>query len=89
MTRSRSSEMFIYDLAVRTDRRRRGVGRALIARLREEASEAGIDTVFVPADDEDQEPIEFYRAVGGVPSAVTFFTFDRPTARGAGKETGP
>ena len=41
--------------------------------------------VFVPADDEDQEAIEFYRAVGGTPSPVTFFTFDRPAGRGSSR----
>lgn len=85
MTSSRSSEMFIYDLAVRAERRRQGVGRALVAELRQQASEAGIDTVFVPADDEDEEAIEFYRAVGGTPSPVTFFTFGRPGGRGASR----
>lgn len=77
MTRSRSSELFIYDLAVRVDRQRRGIGRALMAELRSLAHGAGIDTVFVPADDEDTHALEFYRAVGGVPSPVTFFTFSR------------
>ncbi len=77
MTRSRSTELFIYDLAVRADRQRRGIGRALVTELRSLGEQAGIDTAFVPADDEDMHALEFYRAVGGVPSAVTFFTFTR------------
>lgn len=75
MTRNRSTELFIYDLAVRADRQRRGTGRALVTELRSLANEAGIATVFVPADDEDTHALDFYRAVGGVPSPVTFFTF--------------
>ena len=77
MTRSRSTELFIYDLAVRSDRQRRGIGRALVDHLLTLARTAGIDTTFVPADDEDTHALEFYRALGGVPSPVTFFTFSR------------
>jgi aminoglycoside 3-N-acetyltransferase I len=75
MTRSRSTELFIYDLAVSSEHQRRGIGRALVAELISLARSAGIDTVFVPAEDEDTHALAFYRAVGGVPSPVTFFTF--------------
>jgi len=75
MTRSESAELFIYDLAVRADRQRSGIGRALVGALRELAANAGIAVVFVPADDDDHHALEFYRAVGGTPSPVTFFTF--------------
>lgn len=77
MTRSRSTELFIYDLAVRTDRQRRGIGRELVTTLLSLAREAGIESTFVPADNEDEHALEFYRAVGGTPSPVTFFTFPR------------
>lgn len=77
MTRSRSTELFIYDLAVRADRQRRGIGRALVGELLSRARAAGIETAFVPADDEDTHALEFYRAVGGVPAPVTIFTFSR------------
>src|SRR4051812_29002630 len=53
MTRTESLELFIYDLAVREDFQRRGVGRALVTGLREAAAAAGIHDVFVPADNED------------------------------------
>jgi aminoglycoside 3-N-acetyltransferase I len=75
MTRAEASEIFIYDVAVRVDRQRRGVGRVLIESLRREAAAAGIDMLFVPAADEDIHALDFYRALGGVPSPVTFFTF--------------
>lgn len=75
MTRSCSSELFIYDLAVRADRTRRGVGRALVATIREMAAAEGIATSFVAADDEDAHALSFYRAVGGDGVPVTMFTF--------------
>ena len=80
MTRSESREVFIYDIAVRRDHQRRGVGRMLMLHLGRIAGEAGIHVLFVPADDEDAHALEFYRALGGVASPVTFFTFDRELA---------
>lgn len=82
MTRSRSKELFIYDLAVRVDRQRRGIGRALVIELLSLAGEARIETAFVPAENEDTHALEFYRAVGGVSSPVTFFTFSAARERG-------
>lgn len=75
MTRTESSEIFIYDLAVRPDRQRKGVGRRLVAELRAQAAAMGMGVVFVPADNDDIHALDFYRAIGGVPSPVTIFTF--------------
>jgi aminoglycoside 3-N-acetyltransferase I len=75
MTRAEGSELFIYDLAVRADWRRQGIARRLVTTLREQAAAAGIQTIFVPADNDDPHALDFYQALGGVPSAVTFFTF--------------
>jgi len=36
---------------------------------------SGFTSVFVPADDEDQHALDFYRAVGGQAQSVTFFNF--------------
>jgi aminoglycoside 3-N-acetyltransferase I len=75
MTRNASSEIFIYDLAVRRDHQRRGVGRELVAKLREEAAEIGVHDIFVPADNDDAHALDFYRALGAAASPVTIFTF--------------
>jgi aminoglycoside 3-N-acetyltransferase I len=75
MTRSPSYELFIYDVAVRRDRQRRGVGRELLRALRDGAAASGITVAFVPADNEDEHALDFYRALGGAPQAVTIFTF--------------
>lgn len=75
MTSSESSEIFIYDIAVRPDRQRQGVGRQLISSLRALADESGIQDIFVSADNDDIHALDFYRAFGGAPSAVTHFTF--------------
>jgi aminoglycoside 3-N-acetyltransferase I len=76
MTSAETAELFIYDVAVRRDRQRSGVGRRLIGDLRERAAAAGIEIMFVPADNDDAHALDFYRALGGVASPVTFFTFE-------------
>lgn len=76
MTRSEARELFVYDVAVRVDRQRRGVGRALFTMLRAAAAREHITTMFVPVDNEDEHALDFYRAIGGEPSPVTFFTFE-------------
>lgn len=75
MTRSESSEIMVYDIAVREDYQRKGIGRLLIATLLEEAAAIGIHDMFVPADSDDQPAIQFYQALDGIPSPVTIFTF--------------
>jgi len=75
MTTSESAELFIYDIAVRTDRQRQGIGRALMTALGAAAMADGIGAVFVPADNEDADALEFYRRLGGAPAPVTIFTF--------------
>ena len=77
MTTGESSELFIYDIAVRADKQRQGIGRSLITALREMASSEGIDVVFVPADDDDADALEFYRALDASASPVTLFVFSR------------
>lgn len=75
MTRNRSHELFIYDLAVRDDRQRRGIGRALVTVLRGVAASEGVATSFVLADDEDGHALSFYRRLGGDEASTTMFTF--------------
>lgn len=75
MTRDETVELLVYDLAVRTDHQRRGVGRALVQRLRDDAAAAGLGEVWVPADDDDLHALEFYRRIGGEAQAVTVFSW--------------
>ena len=76
MTRSASREMFVYDVAVREDRQRQGIGRAMLVELCAQAALAGIESVFVAVADEDVHAMDFYRGVGGAASPVTLFSFD-------------
>ncbi|MBK8171000.1 MAG: GNAT family N-acetyltransferase [Sandaracinaceae bacterium] len=60
---------------MRSDRQRLGVGRALMSELIRLAKASAIRVSFVPADNEDAHALDFYRALGGEESPVTFFTF--------------
>lgn len=62
MTRAESSEIFIYDLAVHSDHRRKSVARYLLNALCEQASEAGIREVVVAADNDDVHALAFIAA---------------------------
>jgi aminoglycoside 3-N-acetyltransferase I len=80
MTRAQYSEIFIYDIAVRSDHQRKGIGRRLIEELRAQAAGIGIRDLFVPADNEDVHALDFYRALGGEAAPVTIFTFTDDSA---------
>lgn len=76
MTHHEHDELFIFDLAVREDRQRNGIGRRLVETLIDGAAQHGIDVVFVPADDEDTHALAFYESLGGRPAKVTMFDFE-------------
>jgi aminoglycoside 3-N-acetyltransferase I len=73
MTRHERTESFVYDLAVREDCQRRGIGRRLVEALVADAAACGIDVVFVPADNDDEHALAFYTSLGGRPAPVTMF----------------
>lgn len=77
LTRSELAELFIYDIAVQPAHRRRGIGRLLVETVRGLAAEAGITAAWVPAENNDADALQFYRAIGGAPTPVTIFTFSR------------
>lgn len=58
------SEIYIYDLAVREDRRRRGVATALIGELRTLAARLGAYVIFVQADPPDAPAVALYTKLG-------------------------
>ena len=75
LTRLERRELFIYDLAVKVDWQRMGIGRALFDSLRKAAEAEGIGEGFVLADDEDTHALDFYRALFASASPVTAFSF--------------
>ena len=68
-------EVYLYDLAVRSAHRRRGVATALIQRLREIAASRDAWVVFVQADHGDDPAIALYERLG-VREDVLHFDID-------------
>ncbi|WP_439566685.1 AAC(3)-I family aminoglycoside N-acetyltransferase [Sphingopyxis sp.] len=60
----RRREFYIYDLAVASEYRRRGVATTLIGHLKEIALERGVWAVFVQADHGDEPAIALYESLG-------------------------
>lgn len=58
------SEVYIYDLAVAEEHRRRGVATALIAHLRDACPARGAWVIFVQADYGDDPAIALYEKLG-------------------------
>lgn len=52
---------YIYDLAVITDLQRKGVGKLLIVTLNEYCKKYGFNEVFVQAESDDIQAVNFYR----------------------------
>jgi [ribosomal protein S18]-alanine N-acetyltransferase len=68
---SERRQMFLYEIGVAEDHRRRGIGRALMHRLLEYARGHGFEEIFVFTDDPANRAAEaLYRSTGGVTETV-------------------
>ena len=72
---SDTSEIFIYDLAVKPEYQRMGIGKGLIQNLKAHCLKHGIKEFFVMAHEEDEHAIEFYHATGGKREKVVNFVY--------------
>ena len=70
------SEIFLYDLAVKPEYQRMGIGKELIQSLKEHCIKNGIKDFFVMAHEEDEHAIEFYHATGGKSEKVVNFVYE-------------
>jgi aminoglycoside 3-N-acetyltransferase I len=57
-------EVYIYDLAVAKEDRRRGVATGLIAELKRVAAKRGVYVIYVQADKDDAPAIALYQGLG-------------------------
>ena len=76
---SDSSEIFLYDLAVKPEYQKMGIGKGLLHSLKEYCIENGIMDFFVMAHEEDEHAIEFYHATGGKAEKVVNFVYELET----------
>ena len=73
---SANSEVFLYDMAVRPECQRRGIGKRLFQQLKEYCIKHGVPVFFVLAHEEDQHAVEFYHSTGGKSEKVVNFIFE-------------
>ncbi len=73
---SEYSEIFIYDIGIKAENRRKGLGTKLISALKEYCKENGIKEFFVPVNEEDIHALDFYRSSGGKAEKVVHFNYD-------------
>lgn len=69
------SLVYIYDLAVKTEFQRRGIGGQLIAGIKEYCRQQGFTELFVQADEADDYAVDFYRKTGGEELKVAQFSY--------------
>ncbi len=67
--------VYIYDLAVKTEYQRQGIGKLLLSAITDYGKEIGVEEVFVQADEGDDHAIEFYHATGGMAEKVVHFNY--------------
>jgi len=67
--------VFIYDIAVKTEVQRQGVGKLLISSLSGYCKDNGYEEMFVLADEVDNHAIEFYRSTGATEERVVNFNY--------------
>ena len=72
---SQSPLVYIYDLAVKTELQRKGIGKMLISGIAEYCKERGVAEVFVQADEADDYALDFYRSTGGIAEKVVHFVY--------------
>ena len=72
---SEYSEIFLYDLAVKPEYQRIGIGKRLLQSLKEYCIKNGIKEFFVLAHEQDEHAIKFYRSTGGKSEKVVNFLY--------------
>jgi ribosomal protein S18 acetylase RimI-like enzyme len=78
----KGTEMFLYELGVAAEHRRRGIGRNLVAGLAELARERGCYGMWVLTDRDNAAGLATYRAAGAdedEDAVMLSWSFDRRT----------
>ena len=70
------SELYIYDIAVKPEFQRRGIGKQLIAFAKDYCSKKGMSAMYVQASAEDGHALDFYRSTNANEEKVVHFTYN-------------
>jgi ribosomal protein S18 acetylase RimI-like enzyme len=69
------SKLFLYEVDIAESHRRRGIAKALLARLAELARERGVRVGFVLTDEDNAPANALYRSAGGTASRDVMWEF--------------
>lgn len=72
---SEISEIFIYDIAVQPRFQRKGLGKRLLSALKDHGGTTNVNDIFVAADQDDQQAVDFYHTTGGKAEKVLHFNY--------------
>ncbi len=73
------SELYIYDIAVKTELHNQGIGKKLINYLKDYSTKNEIKGIFVEAHSEDEQAVKFYESIFGKSEKVDHFNFEIKT----------
>ena len=76
MFKEETSEMYLFELGVNEDFRRRGIASALIDSLKEVSAKKKIDIMYVGAWADNLPAVELYKKTGGNGREVMEFTYE-------------
>ncbi|WP_109831467.1 GNAT family N-acetyltransferase [Reichenbachiella versicolor] len=74
------SELYIYDIAVKTEFHNQGIGKKLIEHLKNYSAKNGIEGIFVDAHSEDEQAVKFYESTFGKCEKVDHFNLEIKTS---------
>ncbi len=72
---SKSPLVYIFDLAVKTELQRQGIGKMLITGNNSYCKTIGVEAVMVQADEVDDYAIKFYHSTGATAEKVIHFNY--------------
>ena len=81
------SELYIYDIGVKTELHNQGIGKKLIEYLKDYSKKNGIEGIFVDAHSEDEQAVKFYESTFGKSEKVDHFNFEIITTQKNGYNT--
>ncbi len=70
------SELYIYDIAVKTELHNKGIGKKLVDYIKDYSTKNGIEEIFVEAHSEDEQAVKFYESAFGKSEKVDHFNFE-------------
>ncbi|UKN02955.1 GNAT family N-acetyltransferase [Paracrocinitomix mangrovi] len=68
-------DLFIYDIAVKTEHQRKGVGIELLKFTKNFCLEHGIKEMYVAAEDNDEQALSYYRKTDAEEIGARFFIY--------------